>query len=113
MAKLPKAPRLTWTRVVLALVVAAVADGIQILLLPVGWTGAESVVDFGAMAATMALLGFHPLLLPTFALELVPFVDALPTWIACVLAVIALRRNELKEPAPPPVVVRPPELPEK
>jgi hypothetical protein len=31
------------------------------------------------MALTVWLLGFHPLLLPTFVMELLPVVDVLPT----------------------------------
>jgi hypothetical protein len=55
------------------------------------------VIDVLAMISTTVLLGFHWLLLPTFLLEFVPLVDALPTWTGCVLTVIALRR---KTPAP-------------
>jgi len=40
------------------------------------------------------------LLLPTFALELIPLVDAFPSWTVCVLAVIALRQREQRRPAP-------------
>jgi hypothetical protein len=40
------------------------------------------------------LLGFHLLFLPTFVLEILPVVDVIPTWTACVLAVIAIRRRE-------------------
>lgn len=39
------------------------------------------------------LIGFHWLLLPTFALELVPGLDAAPTWTACV-AFVTLRRRQ-------------------
>ena len=51
------------------------------------------------MILTSLALGFHVLLLPTFVIELFPFVDMAPTWTGCVLAVIALRRNR-SEPAP-------------
>jgi hypothetical protein len=95
----PPSP-LTRTRMFLALAVAVVADGLQLLLLPFAWTFAESAVDVVAMALTARLLGFHFLLLPTFALELIPLVDAFPSWIACVIAVIALRRREQRA-APP------------
>jgi len=91
-------PTLTRRRNLLALAVAAIADGLQILLLPVAWTFAESAVDVVAMALTVRLLGFHFLLLPTFAVELVPVVDTLPTWTACVAAVIFLRSREQKNP---------------
>ena len=44
------------------------------------------------------MIGFHWLLLPTFVLELVPVLEDLPTWTACVIAVIALRKREQKTP---------------
>ncbi len=100
-APLLRVPRLTRRRIFLALAVALAADGLQILVLPLAWTLAESAVDVVAMALTVRILGFHPLLLPTFAVELIPLVDALPTWTACVAAVIALRKRE-PPPAPPP-----------
>ena len=62
---------------------------------------AESAVDVVAMAAETWLLGFHPLLLPTFAIEFIPVVDAVPTWTACVAAVIAMRKRAAKTSAPP------------
>jgi hypothetical protein len=71
-----------------------------VLLTPLAWTFAQSLVDVVAMFFCTWLLGFHPLLLPTFVVELIPLVDELPTWTACVAAVIALRRRE--KPLPPP-----------
>lgn len=97
-----RAPPLTRWRMVLALAVAVSADGLQVGLLPVAWTFAQSAVDVVAMVLTMLLLGFHILLLPTFVVELIPVVDMLPTWTGCVAAVIALRKREAKSAAPPP-----------
>ena len=77
----------------LALGVAALADGLQLGLGFFGWVPADQIIDVLAAVATGLLIGFHWLLLPTFVLELVPVVDALPTWTACVVAVIALRRR--------------------
>ena len=88
-----RAPRLTRKRMFLALAVAVIADALQVLLLPFAWTFAESAVDVVAMALTTWILGFHLLLLPTFVVELVPVVDLIPTWTACVAAVIALRKR--------------------
>jgi len=88
------APReLSRKRVVTAVAVAAVADLLQIVLLPVAWTFAQEAIDVVAMLATVWLLGFHLLLLPTFVVELFPVLDALPTWTGCVIAVIALRKR--------------------
>lgn len=77
-----------------ALAVAVVADAVQLLAGPLGWLGFDQVVDVIAMAITWRLLGFHVLLLPTFVLEAVPLTDEMPTWTACVLAVILLRRRK-------------------
>jgi len=85
--------QLTRTRTALIIAMAVVADGLQMLLGPLGWAGADEIVDVVAMALAMWLLGFHPLLLPTFLVEFIPFVDMLPTWTGCVIAVIALRKK--------------------
>jgi hypothetical protein len=94
-------PIVTRKRIVLALAVAVVADALQVLLLPVAWTFAQSAVDLVAMILIMWLLGFHLLLLPTFVVEFVPVIDMLPTWTACTVAVIAFRKREQRPPAPP------------
>jgi len=95
-------PQLTRTRIILALTVAVVADGLQFLLNGVGWLGPDQVIDVIAMLLTCWLLGFHWLLLPTFILEFVPLADELPTWTACVAAVIVLRKREQRPPPPFP-----------
>jgi hypothetical protein len=88
------APReLTRARVAVAVTAAAVADLLQIVLLPVAWTFAQEVIDVVAMLAMMGLLGFHLLLLPTFVVELFPLVDLAPTWTGCVIAVVALHKH--------------------
>ena len=101
-----RAPQLTRTRIILALAVAVVADGLQFLLNGVGWFGPDQVIDVIAMLLTCWLLGVHWLLLPTFILELVPIAGELPTWTACVAAVIVLRKRQQR---PPPTL--PPEKP--
>jgi len=98
-------PVLTRRRMVLALAVAMVADGLQFLLDGVGWLGPDEVIDCVAMVLVGRLIGFHPLLLPTFLIEFIPLFDDLPTWTACTAAVIALRRRErnpTQPPNPPP-----------
>jgi hypothetical protein len=70
-----RAPPLTRTRMILAVSIAVAADALQIALVPLE-------------------LGFHILLLPTFVVEFIPFVDMVPTWTGCVAAVIALRKRE-------------------
>jgi hypothetical protein len=95
------APELTRRRIVLAYVVAVATDALQLILGPFGWAGADEILDGLATVATMRLLGFHPLLLPTFVIELLPIADVLPTWTGCVALVIALRRRQMHAPPPP------------
>ena len=112
MNSLLRTPVLTRRRVWLALGIAAVADVMQALLVtlgPVGWAAGEGI-DVVVMILLTYLLGFHPLFLPTFIAELIPGVDLLPTWTACVAIVIALRRKQqqVPSPAPPPAGAKPP-----
>lgn len=97
-----RAPRLTMLRMVLAFVTAVVADGLQLLLGPFGWEGFDQAIDVVAMVAISRIVGFHILLLPTFVVELVPVIEDLPTWTACTVAVIFLRKREQNNPPPPP-----------
>ena len=69
-------------------------DGLQILFGPLGWAFVDEGLDVLAMVLISATLGFHILLLPTFALELLPVTDMLPTWTGCTAAVVMLRRRE-------------------
>lgn len=110
-----RAPKLTRTRISLALVAAVSADGLQIVFGPLPLV--DQAVDVVAFGLTVWALGFHLLLLPTFAVEFIPGVDMLPTWTACVIAVIALRKREQNAPPvvppksanpPPPVIDLPP-----
>lgn len=99
-------PRLTRLRMLLALAVAVVADGLQLLLGPFGWLGADEFIDVVALALTSWIIGFHLLLLPTFVVEFIPVADMLPSWTACVIAVIALRKREQRAAsATPPTFV--------
>lgn len=102
-------PTLTWPRVAFALVVAVAADFVQFVLGPLGWFLPDEAIDVLAMIVTTLAIGFHPLLLPTFILELLPVADLWPSWTVCVLAVIALRRHELRRETPqhPDIDVRP------
>src|SRR5436190_3607052 len=71
-------PQLTPSRIRLAYGVAVAADALQMVLGPLGWVLADQIVDVIAGVATWRLLGFHPLLLPTFAVEFLPIIDMLP-----------------------------------
>lgn len=74
--------------------VALAIDLLQLALGPLGWAFADEILDVIAAAVLSRLLGFHPLLLPTFVLELFPVADLLPTWTGCVALVLALRRRQ-------------------
>ena len=85
---------LTPNRVRLAYTIAVTTDVLQFVLGPLGWAFADEVLDIIAMILTWRIIGFHPLLLPTFALEFLPVTDMLPTWTGCVALVVALRKKQ-------------------
>jgi hypothetical protein len=85
---------ITRKRIIVALTAAIVADSLQLLLGPFGWILADQLIDLSAAVITNWMLGFHWMLLPTFAIEAIPLIDELPTWTACVAAVIALRKRK-------------------
>ena len=86
--------RVTRADVRLAYAVAVTVDVAQFLLGPFGWAGSDEILDAVAMIAVCRLIGFHPLLLPTFVLEFVPFTDMLPTWTGCVALVVRARTRQ-------------------
>ena len=83
-------------RIILALAIAVVADGIQLAISAAGWIGPDQIIDLIVMFALIPLIGFHWLLLPSFVLELIPVLDDLPTWTGCVLAVVAIRKRQIR-----------------
>ena len=94
MFNLLQTPVLTRERVRFAYAVAVTTDVLQLLLGPVGWAFADELLDVIAMILTWRLIGFHPLLLPSFVLELLPVADMLPTWTGCVAIVVAVRKRQ-------------------
>ena len=106
-SRLLERPPLTRARVRAAYAIAIATDVIQLILGPFGWAFADQALDIAAMILISRVLGFHFALLPTFALEFLPFTDMLPTWTGCVAIVVALRRREelaTTPPAPGPVI---------
>lgn len=91
---------LTRARIRSAYGVAILTDILQFVLGPFGWAGSDEVLDVIAAILTTRLLGFHPLLLPTFLIELFPVVDVLPTWTGCVALVIAMKKKQAPPPSP-------------
>lgn len=110
LAGLGRVPELTRGRSAVALGVAMLADGLQILMGPLGWTFVDEIIDVVAFALIWRAIGFHVLLLPTFVIEIIPIADMLPTWTGCVVAVLALRKgrqgntNPAEQTPPPPII---------
>jgi hypothetical protein len=72
--------------------VAAAASGVGLMAADIPLEALDTAIDIATAFVVNSLLGFHWTLLPTCALEMVPGVDALPTWTACV-AYVAWRRK--------------------
>jgi hypothetical protein len=101
MSNLLEVPFLTRERVRFAYAVAVTTDLLQLILGPFGWAFADELLDVIAMILTWRIIGFHPLLLPSFMLEFLPLADMLPTWTGCVALVVALRKREQVRTSPP------------
>jgi hypothetical protein len=72
------------TRFRVAMVLAVLADALQVFLLPIMVEGVESpaddALDLGVGAALVYLLGWHWEFLPSALGKLVPGVDLVPFW---------------------------------
>jgi hypothetical protein len=66
------------------MVLAIMADALQIVVFPLFIEGAlspaDDILDFGIAAVLVHLLGWHWEFLPAFLAELVPGVDLVPFW---------------------------------
>jgi hypothetical protein len=93
-----------------AMVLAVVADALQIIVFPLfvegAWSPADDVLDFGVGAMMVYLLGWHWEFLPSFLAKLVPGVDLVPLWTLAVGNVyrkskqIAVDAEENPQPQP-------------
>jgi len=67
-----------------AMILAVIADAIQIVVFPLFVEGAlspaDDILDFGIAALLINLLGWHWEFLPSFLAKLVPGVDLVPFW---------------------------------
>ena len=99
-SKLLEPPDITRRRVWFAYAVAIGTDAVQLLLGPLGWFWVDEVLDVVAMIAITRAIGFHVVLLPTFAIEFLPLSDMLPTWTGAVALILSLRRRTAS-PGPP------------
>jgi hypothetical protein len=77
------------------MLLAIIADALQIIVFPLFVVGAESpaddVLDIGVGAVLIYLLGWHWEFLPSFVAKLVPGVDLVPFW---TLAVVNVYRRQ-------------------
>jgi len=73
------------------MMVAIVADALQIVVFPMFVQGAlspaDDILDLGIGAAMINLLGWHWEFLPSFLAKLVPGVDLVPFWTLAVVNV--------------------------
>jgi len=74
-----------------AMVLAILADALQIVVFPVFVEGAispaDDILDLGIGAAMINLLGWHWEFLPSFLAKLVPGLDLVPFWTLAVASV--------------------------
>ena len=67
-----------------AMMLAIVADAVQIVIFPMFVEGAlspaDDILDFGIAAVMVHLLGWHWEFVPSFLAKLVPGVDLVPFW---------------------------------
>ena len=79
------------TRFRAAMILAVIADAIQIVVFPAFVEGAlspaDDILDFGIAAVLINLLGWHWEFLPSFFAKLVPGVDLVPFWTMAVVNV--------------------------
>ncbi len=93
-----------------AMLLAIVADALQIIAFPLFLEGAYSplddVLDFAVAAVLVNLLGWHWEFLPSFAAKLVPGADLIPFWTLAVVNVyrkwkgITIRAEETRKHPP-------------
>ena len=93
-----------------AMMLAVIADVVQIVVFPLFVEGAASpaddLLDFGMGAVLVYLLGWHWEFLPSFFAKLVPGVDLVPFWTMAVANVyrkskrIAVTTEESREEHP-------------
>jgi hypothetical protein len=110
-------PKLTRNRIMAAYAIAVIADVLELPITAVEITvaGAPSgelaafFLDCIVMGAMTKLLGFHWMFLPSFCVEVIPGLDLLPTWVACVAFVVWQRKKE-RTSQPPVVDIREAEI---
>jgi hypothetical protein len=80
-----------------AMIVAIIADALQLAVIPMFVEGAlspaDDVLDFGVGALMVHLLGWHWEFLPSFFAKLVPGLDLVPFWTLAVANVYRKTRR--------------------
>ena len=75
----------------LAMLLAIIADALQLIVFPAFVEGAlspaDDLLDLGVAATMVRLLGWHWEFLPSFLVKLVPGVDLVPFWTIAVASV--------------------------
>lgn len=84
-----------------AMVLAVIADAIQVVVFPLFVEGAlspaDDILDFGTAAVLINLLGWHWEFLPSFLAKLVPGVDLVPFWTMAVANVYRKSKQMVAE----------------
>jgi hypothetical protein len=95
-----------------AMVLAIVADALQLVVFPLFVAGAlspaDDVLDLGVGALMVHLLGWHWEFLPSFFAKLVPGVDLVPFW---TIAVVNVWRKAKRTADASNTDTHPPQLP--
>jgi hypothetical protein len=103
--ELPSNPRRT------ALVIAILADALQIVFFPMFVEGAfsplDDLLDIAVAWMLIYLLGWHWAFLPSFVAKVVPGVDLVPTWTMAVLVATRGMPREQPKIEPPIIEGRP------
>ena len=83
----------------IALLLAVLADALQLALIPLFVEGVESpaadIIDVAMAGILYFLLGWHWEFLPSFAAKLVPGVDLVPLWTLAVANVYRKSKRDL------------------
>ena len=83
----------------LALLLAVLADALQLAIIPIFIEGAESpaadIVDLVMAGVLYFLLGWHWEFLPSFAAKLIPGMDLVPMWSLAVANVYRKSKRDL------------------
>lgn len=81
--------------------IAIIADALQLVLFPLFVEGFSSVLndvlDVVVCAVLLRLIGWNPVFLPTFVVEMLPFGDLAPTWTIAVFVATRSRPSAPRE----------------